>query len=380
MNTPVRTGMLATLMLASGALAACGPTLVNFDPSNAVSLDVRPTTGQKVFCPGVAFQVEILAKLQSGSTCSSSDRSIGCQGQKDAVISPKMIRLEGDQGKRLGELEKFVWEPPADIFVTADTGVTLRAWLEKTVEGQYQKSVIGESELVPVYACHMGDVFSSGTVGGTGPEVRVAITSLKTPFYPDAALVRVDGVGSRSYYISPSAEEAIHIVSHGGNGASGQQGQTGKRGEDGRAAPSGAAVCTRGENGRDGQDGGNGAPGGDGGPGGVIRITVDKAAADALKGRILAESVGGGAGPGGRGGDGGPGGRGGDGITAPNCGSSDTKGQDGRAGRAGQPGPDGRPGPAGPAPVITTGTRQSLFADEMSIIERIESAKRKTAK
>ncbi len=380
MNSTVRTGMLGTLMLATGALAACGPTLVNFDPSNAVSLEVRPASGQKVFCPGASFQVEVLAKLQNGTMCSSTDRSIGCQGQKDAVINPTMIRLEGDAGSRKGELEKFLWSSPDDILATADTGLTLRAWLEKTVEGQYQKSVVAESELVPVYACRMDDAFGAGSAGASGPEVRIAITTLKTPYYPDAALVRVDAAGSRSYYISPSAGEAVRITSHGGNGFAGDQGKAGAKGEDGRAAPSGAAACTRGENGRDGQDGGPGGPGGDGGPGGVIRITVDKAAADALKGRILAESVGGAAGPGGRGGDGGPGGRGGDGITAQNCGSSDTKGQDGRAGRAGQSGPEGRPGAAGPAPVITTGTRQSLFADEMSIIQRIESAKRKTAK
>ncbi len=379
MNSTVRTGMLTTLMLASGALAACGPTLVNFDPSNAVSIDVRPVTGQKVFCPGAAFQVEILAKLANGSLCSSTDRSIGCQGEKDAVISPKMIRLEGDQGGRKGDLEKFVWAPPDDIFATADTGVTLRAWLEKTVEGQYQKSVVGESELVPVYTCRMGDSFGPGSPGAPGPEVRVAITSLKTPFYPDAALIRVDAAGSRSYYISPSEDQAVSITSHGGNGASGNQGQSGKQGEDGRAAPSGAAVCTRGENGRDGQDGGPGGPGGDGGAGGPVRITVDKAAADKLKGRILAESIGGGAGPGGQGGAGGPGGHGGDGVTGQGCSSSsDVKGQDGRAGRAGQSGAEGRAGNAGPAPVFATGTRQSLFADEMDIIQRIESAKRKT--
>lgn len=376
-STSLRTGLLAALSVLGVGLGGCGPTLVNFDPNNAVSLDVRPVPGQKVFCPGATFQVEVIAKLQSGSMCSSTDRSVGCQGQKDAVINPTMIRLEASGGKRTGDLEKFMWTPPADIFETADTGLTIRAWLEKQVEGQYQKSPVGESELVPVYQCRSGDTFSAGSAGAAGPDVQIAVAPLKTPYYADAALVRVDVQGSRSYYISPSPEQPVYITTYGGDGPQGAQGKAGEKGEDGRAAPSGSAPCTRGEPGRDGQDGGAGGPGGDGGPGGAVRITLDKAAGNALLSRVVAKSLPGGPGAGGRGGDGGPGGSGGSGITGPSC--SDVKGQDGRAGRAGQSGQAGRAGQAGPAPVVSMSPRQTLFVDEMPTIQRIESAKRKTA-
>ena len=372
----LRRATLAALSVLGVGLGGCGPTLVNFDPNNAVSIDVRPVEGQKVFCPGATFQVEVLAKLQSGSQCSSTDRNVGCQGQKDAVINPTMIRLEGSTGKRTGDLEKFMWSPPADIFETADTGLVLRAWLEKQVEGQYQKSPVGESELVPVYQCRMGDSFSASS-GAPGPDISIAVTSLKTPYYADAALIRVDAQGSRLYYISPSPEQPVHITTYGGDGPAGAQGKAGEKGEDGRAAPSGSPACTRGEAGRDGQDGGPGGPGGDGGPGGNILIQVDKSAGSSLLSRIVAESRGGGPGAAGRGGDGGPGGRGGDGVTGPNC--SDVKGQDGRAGRAGQSGQAGRPGQSGPAPTVKMAARQSLFVDEMTTIQRIESAKRKVA-
>ncbi|MFO0592624.1 MAG: collagen-like protein [Polyangiaceae bacterium] len=373
--------MLATLMLGSGALAACGPTLVNFDPSNAKSIDVRPVGGQKVFCPGASFQVEVLVSLQNGTMCSSTDREVGCQGQKDAVVNPKMIRLEGEPGSRSNDLEKFIWASPGDILATADTGVTLRAWLEKQVEGQYQKSVVGESNLTPVYACRMGDTFGGGSAGAPGPDVKIAITTLKTPYYENAALVRVESGGERAYYISPTADQAVHIVSRGGDGYVGETGKTGAEGEDGRDASSGSPVCTRGEAGRDGQDGGPGGPGGDGGRGGAIRIYLDKTASDVLKGRVLAESVGGSAGPGGAGGPGGNGGNGGRGVSGQGCqSSSDVNGPDGRPGRQGQPGPAGRPGQAGPDPVFATATREALFGDEMDIIKRIESAKRKMAK
>lgn len=374
-RTAPRAAALGALAIAGVALGGCGPTIVNFDPNNAKSIDVRPAQGQKVFCPGLAFQVEVLATLENGSTCSSTDRTLGCQGQKDAVINPKMVRLEASGGKRIGDLEKFTWAPPEDIFETADTGLTIRGWLEKQVEGQYQKSPTGESELVPVYQCRMSESFSASGYGAPGPDVAIAITPLKTPYYQDAALIRVDALGKTAYYISPTPEQPVHITTYGGDGAPGPQGKAGERGQDGRAAPSGSAPCTRGEGGRDGQDGGPGGMGGDGGPGGAIKITLDKLGGNSLLSRVVAESVAGGPGAAGRGGDGGKGGRGGDGITGPSC--SDVRGQDGRDGRQGQSGQAGRPGPAGPAPVVVTASRHTLFVDELPTIDRIEHAKRK---
>lgn len=377
----LRTCLLASVMLMSGALAACGPALVNFDPSNATSIQVRPASGKKVFCPGERFQVELVAKLANGSSCSSTDRSRGCQGEQDAVISPSMVHIAASAGSPFGDREKFLWAPPEDVLETADTGLVLRGWLEKNIQGQVQKSIIGEAALKPVYQCHMEGAFGLPPVGGgggepgaPGPEVHVAITTLSTPYYPDAALLRVEVGGSRTYYISPTPTQAIRIGSRGQDGGSGQMGAPGVKGEDGKNAPAAAAACTPGAAGQDGSDGGLGGPGGDGGPGGAIFVTLDKAAEDQLLGRLLIANPGGSPGPGGPGGAGGPPGTGGYGApTGPSC--NDTKGADGRAGRAGPPGPNGRPGPNGPPPQIATASRKALFAEELEIITRIESAK-----
>ena len=47
------------LPLFAALLIACGPTVINFDPSNAKEIVVRPAAGQNVFCPGTTFQVEV---------------------------------------------------------------------------------------------------------------------------------------------------------------------------------------------------------------------------------------------------------------------------------------------------------------------------------
>jgi hypothetical protein len=384
MSNMVRTGILATLILGSGALAACGPTLVNFDPSNATAIQVRPASGNRVFCPGEIFQVEVVAKLANGTSCSSTDRARGCQGEEDAVISPSMVRIEASAGGRTGKPDQFMWLPPENVLETADTGLVLRGWLEKKVEGQSQKSMVGQADLKPVYQCRLEGAFALPPAGGdgqpgvAGPDLNVAVTTLSTPYYPDAALIRVDSAGSRLYYISPSPEQAIRISSRGQDGGVGQTGASGVKGEDGKSAPSSAPACTQGESGRDGSDGGLGGPGGDGGPGGAIHVTLDKKDADKLRGRVLVESYGGAPGPGGAGGAGGPGGSGGyGGPTGQSC--SDTKGADGRPGRTGPVGPAGRPGPNGAAPSMRTAARDALFAEELEILTRIESAKAKPA-
>lgn len=383
MTFPPRTFVLSALLPAALALAGCGPKQMDLDPRSAVDIQVRPASGQRLFCPGDRFQIELVAKLKDGTSCSSTDRSRGCLGEKDAVIKGSDVRLDGSAGA-LVDAEKFVWLPPAEPLETADTGLTLKGWLERTVEGQQQKSMIGEAELRPVYQCHMEAAFGSppanapGAAGADGPQVTIAVTSLSTPYYPAAALVRVESGGNRYYYISPSSDQAIRVTARGQDGAAGVPGAPGPKGEDGKAVPKDAPACAKGGTGKDGGDGGDGRIGGAGGMGGVIKIVLDAAAADKLTGRVLTSSPGGSGGFGGAPGPAGPGGAGGaGGPTTPDCpDNTGVPGKPGRAGRAGAPGPGGA---AGPAPVITTAARDTLFAAEMPVITRIEAAKAKPA-
>lgn len=376
MNSTLRTGWLAAVALLGAGASACGPTVVNFDPSNAAKIVVRPATGRSEFCPGRRFKVELLAELKNGSTCSSVDRARGCLGQEDAVLNNKMVRIEGGPGRFVGDREDFVWEPPADLFATADTGIRLKGWLQGAVAGRLQESVVGETLLTPVYACRSigeygGGSAGAGAHGGPGPNLDVSIAPFKTPFYPDAALVRVDSPYGTDHFISAGPADRIRVVSWGVSGGAGQHGVAGKAGEAGR---SGSGQCANGENGRDGTDGGPGGPGGDGGPGGQIRVHVDKSHAADLQDRLVLESLGGAGGPGGAGGEGGPGGSGGSaGPSGQGC--SGQQGQKGRDGRRGSDGQAGRPGPSGPPPTFTMATRATLFAAEMPTIQRIEAAK-----
>jgi hypothetical protein len=356
---------------------------VQLDPRSVVNVTVGPTSGQPLFCPGDAFQVELVARLKDGTSCSSTDPSRGCMGQSSAVIDPADIRIEGNGGALQGPREKFVWMPESDPLKTADTGLTLRGWLEKVVDGRLQKSMVGERELKPVYQCHMEGVFqgppppaAGGQDGQPGPELRIAVTTLSTPYYPAAALIRVETGTTRVYYISPSADQPVRLVSKGSNGTPGANGANGAGGTNGEDAPANAAACTKGGDATDGGPGGPGANGGSGGPGGLIRISFDANAADKLRGRILAASVGGDPGHGGMGGVGGIGGWGGSGgPTGPDC--AETQGKSGKNGDQGTAGAPGRPGPNGPDPVIEAAPRESLFGTELAAISRIEAAKAK---
>lgn len=365
---------------ACGALAAaCGPTELELNPLSVVDLQVRPASGQRLFCPGDRFQVEVVAKLKDGTTCSSTDPSRGCMGQKDAVIKPADVRIAGSAGVRGEPAEQFVWIPPVNPLDTADTGLALQGWLEKTIAGQHLKSMVGETELRPVYQCQSQGVYAAGPPGAQGPDVDVAVTTLSTPYYPAAALVRVDALGGRFYFISPSVDQAVTIVSQGQPGMPGVAGEDGRNGEDGKSAAADAPACTKGGNGGRGGDGGPGGDGGDGGNGGRVRIFLDEAAVDRLQGRVLVQSLGGAAGPAGPGGQGGRGGDGGSGgPTSPDC--DDTRGKDGKPGRDGAPGRAGRPGLPGPPPEVGTVPRATLFAAEMPVITRIEAAKAKPAR
>lgn len=370
--------LFPALLLGALLTFGCGPAEVELNPLSVVDLQVRPASGQRLFCPGDRFQVEVVAKLKDGTTCSSTDPSRGCQGQKDAVIKASDVRISGSAGQRVDPMEQFVWLPPPNPLDTADTGLSLKGWLEKTIAGQPFKSMVGETELRPVYQCQQSGVYTQGDYGAAGPDIDIAVTTLSTPYYPAAALIRVDAFSTngRAYFISPSVDQVVTIVSRGQPGAPGMPGQPGEDGENGKDVASDAAPCTRGGDGQDGADGGPGGPGGDGGSGGRIRIVLDEVAADKLRGRVATQSLGGAPGPAGPGGRGGQGGHGGRGAT-PSADCKETDGAKGRAGRNGHSGAMGRPGMPGPPPEVLVSPRATLFAAELPMIQRIEAAKAK---
>jgi len=370
----LRTIATASLALAFPALVGCGPSHVIIDPKTVKSVEVRPSSGQLLFCPGDTFSVEVIAKLDDGSTCSNINGNTGCLKQEDLVIAPELIHIDGRPAQPRGG---FAFQPDPDPLNTADIGLTLRAWLQSE---QGVKSAEGQAKLKPVYECMQAKVFSGpagarpGDPGSPGPDLTIAITSLSTPYYPDAALIRVDWGANRNYFISPSSDKPVKLLSKGGMGA---KGQAGTPGADGVAGKDAAEECGVGENGTDGALGANGGKGGDGGIGGAIKVLLDEAKADRLKGRLLLASEGG---DGGLPGDGGPGGRGGDGGKGgalkagdPSCKPAD--GKRGKNGSSGQRGTSGARGPAGPAPVYENGKRDALFGNELGLIQRIEAAK-----
>ena len=373
----------ALLLTSALALTGCGPTLAQIDPKEVVNVTVRPASGQLLYCPGDSFQVEVVAKLKDGTSCSNIDEKKGCKKETDMVIAPELVKITGSNGRQTGDAEKFIWSPDADFLKTADTGITLKAWLESSATGAPVKSMDAEVSLKPVYDClKMETTFNGATGsrpgdnGSTGPTVQIAVTKLSTPFYPDAALIRIDVGANRVYMLSPSSDKPVRILAAGGPGAQGPKGQNGKDGIAGKDATEECAI---------GGDGGNGSPGlgggkgGNGGPGGIIKVLLDETHADKLKGRLLLATPGGAPGPAGLGGIGGFGGHPGSGgplkAGDPNC-----KPASGKMGKAAENGPQGTPGlagPTGPEPTFETSQRNKLFANELAIIERIEGAKAK---
>jgi hypothetical protein len=371
---------IAAIAALSAGLVGCGPKHLKINPSDVVSVSVRPASGQKLFCPGDPFQIELAAKMKDGSTCSNVNGDRGCLGQEDVVIDPDTVKLEATSGMQLRG--KFIWMPDPNPLTTAASGLTLKGFIQtKAEDGKVATSMTGESHLTPVYQCMRESVFTAGSRpsdgqhGAPGPNLQVAITTISTPYYPNAALIRVDDGTNRVYLMSSSFDEPVRIISKGQNGGYGAPGPAGARGQDGSNDTSGTP-CAKGQDGQDGADGGPGGPGGDGGPGGSITVLLDDKAADKLRGRVLAVSEGGAGGPGGPGGPGGQGGRGGSGgPTSSSC--SDTRGKDGRDGRSGHEGQSGRTGPSGPGAVFQTAPRSSLFAGELAAIQKIEASPRK---
>lgn len=370
--------LLAILAIAAAQpiLTGCGPNQAQIDPRNVADLKIRPSSGQMLFCPGDHFAVEFVAKLKDGSTCSNLNAETGCMNQKNTVIDPTVLRLSGSNGRVQGQ----GWVTDADPLKTADSGVRLRGWLEQVVGGQNHKSAESEIDLKPVYDCRSSKSFSSGngredgSNGAAGPMITIAITTLSTPFYADAALVRIESGTLREYYISPSADKPIRITAAGQAGARGLRGAPGADGKPGAAA---SGDCQVGTDGTDGTAGGPGGKGGDGGVGATIKVILDDANPDKLKGRLLIANPGGAAGEGGFGGPGGQGGPGGAAGTKPQNAPPDCNPQAGKSGKVGAngaTGPRGNPGPAGPAPTFENGKRATVWANELQAIQRVEGA------
>ncbi len=365
------TWKVATLALAF--TAGCGPALIEIDPKNVVDVAVRPASGQLLYCPGDPFLVEVVARLSDGTSCSTRDPSRGCLGQRDVLLEPDQVRARAIGASPQGGDDRFVFVPDGDPLATADTGVSLKAWIER----RGVKSPEGDSKLKPVYDCRMESLFreahpAQGPAAAPGPEMTVAITSLSTPFYPDAALVRVDVSGQRLYFVSPSQDRPVRLTTKGQTGSTGTLGAAGAAGAAGEDRSKTAGVCELGGAGLKGADGTAGGPGGDGGAGGVVHVQLDERAADKLKKRVVIANLGGDSGAGGAGGPGGPGGPGGaGGPIGPDC--TSTVGAAGEAGSAGAAGSPGKAGAAGPAPDEAAKPRETLFENELEAIERIEA-------
>jgi hypothetical protein len=376
LRTPI---VFAAALSFSCLLTACGPTRVAISPRDVTEVVVRPSKGGLEFCPGEAFQVEVVAHLKNGTYCSSTDRTRGCLKEQDAVIDPAQVQIDGSTGGLEGNPKKFLWNTTSDPLVTAATGVAFKAWIQQQTPAGVERSMLAQTRLTPVYGCRLQGLFgggyggSQGENGGPGPDLDIAVTTLATPFYPSAALIRVISGTERAYYLSPSPDAPVRITSAAQSGGQGAQGVSGR---DGAAGQDASAACAHGGDGERGRHGDPGGPGGNGGPGGRIRVTLDSAAAGQLRGRILAASQGGDAGAGGHGGTGGRGGRGGNGgPSSPDCASGGTGGNGGVNGSDGPGGQAGYPGPNGPMPSFGTASREALFGTEMGLIKQIEATR-----
>jgi len=356
-------------------LSACGPSKLALNPQQVVNVSVQPASGQALFCPGDAFQIELVAKLSDGTLCSNLDGDKGCMSEKNSIIDPALVRIDAGPGA-FTDMSKFVFTPPVNPLETAEAGIMLRGWVE---QGGI-KSMVGERRVSPVYDCQRDYVATlpqpgkNGENGQPGPELTVSVTSLSTPWFPNAALVRIENGTEKIYFISPSADRRIRVVSKGQDGAQGAAGAPGAVGTPGQST---GAACSTGTDGGPGLAGGPGGNGGNGGPGGRIRLVVDDAKAEMLKSRVLLESVGGAAGAAGASGPGGAGGKGGAaGADEGKCGGvAPAAGKDGALGQPGPSGKAGQAGPNGPATEQSAGARSTLFAAELPTISKVEAAK-----
>jgi hypothetical protein len=300
-------------------------------------------------------------------------------GESHAVIQRRQVGIDASPGDWI-DSDDYVFKPPENPLTSARTGVELKAWIESP-DGA-RSNARGERLLAPVYDCQgqkervfvVAQTGTNGENGAAGPDLRVSVTSLSTPWFPNGALIRVAVGNQPVYFISPSADKPIRIVSRGQDGAIGPAGAPG---QEGAAGAAGAAECAPGGEGQPGTDGGPGGKGGDGGAGGKIKLELDDAKAEALRSRVVLESIGGAAGAAGPGGAGGAGGKGGAGGAAGNaCMGTDLTGKQGAPGKPGASGAAGQAGAAGPAPESGLLARAVMFAGELGLIQEIEAAPR----
>jgi hypothetical protein len=348
------------------ALVGCGPTAVKLEPSAVRSVEVRPANGQRTFCPGEPFEVEVRAELATGETCSS--RTPGrCNGKDDALLDRRQLGVTVG----IGEYDpvSMIAVAPADALATAD-GMPLHGWI---VGAESQKSTI---TLEPVYGCLADSAYRAPT-GARGPQLEVAAAFVATPYYPEVLLVRIRAERGLPRYVMAQPGDRVRIVAAGGPGATGEAGAPGTAGVRGQDA---TTPCTPGGAGGPGTSGGPGGPGGDGGPGGAITLVVDARAAERIVSMIELYNPGGAPGAGGYGGTGGAGGEGGRGgpSDTQQCSSGGPQGPHGTAGSAGPSGPMGRGGPPGPTPIVQRAQRDAMFAAELPRLRTLEAgAKRR---
>ncbi len=364
-------------LLALAPLGAACTKHVTIDPRNVKELAVRPYQGEAEFCPGHAFQIELVAKMSDGTTCSNLDKRSGCLGHSKAIIDPNDVRLTATNATAL-ERPEYGWLPDPNPLATAATGMQLGGWIETKIDDKPMKTDFARAALKPVYSCMRETNIEPdleigyGQDGARGPDLEVYATALATPYYPDAVLVRIEAPAMNlvRYVISPSSNSPVAIASKGQGGG---RGHPGARGADGAPGVSSSSVCGTGGPGGAGGNGGPGGQGGNGGPGGFVRLHLDGAMAPMLRERVLVASLGGAAGPGGQGGAGGNGGPGGaGGPSGDSC--TGSRGPQGSSGIAGPYGRDGYPGPNGPPPKFFLAPRDAMFASEAARMAEIEAA------
>ncbi len=337
---------------------ACGPKTIKVEPNEVRQVLVRPVSGQPIFCPGLPFAVELVAQMVNGDNCSTSKPG-RCSGSSTALLDRRQVVVTATDG--IFDPQTMTVTPAPDPLTTA-SGLPIKGW----VVGAEAK--LASTTLKPVYGCLATSDYE-GAPSGAGPNLEVAATIIKTPYYPKISLIRIRAGGTVRYVMAPIGQR-VQIFARGGPGFPGAYGVAGTAGAKG---VDGGSSCASGGAGGAGTAGGPGGPGGDGGPGGIILASLDEAFYDELAAQLDLDTPGGDPGPGGPGGSGGAGGEGGRG------GSSDTKqcpgggsaGSHGPQGPAGANGMPGRPGSPGAPPRRLAGKRELLFSAEIARIERL---------
>jgi len=231
----------ALVTLSSFALGACGTNQIHVDPKSVTDLrlELPKAAGEPSFCPGEPIKLEVVATLNDGTKCSNVDPATGCMGKGNALLDPVQIRVDGNAGAFLRKEDVLVWIPARDALATAEKGLSLRAWLEEVQNGQAIQSKAAEAQLRPEYHCMEENIFSIdkplplGQEGRHGPDLKVSATTFSTPYYPEAALIRVEYAGSHTHIIAPLGKKPIKIISKGQSGATGVPGRNGVNGTDG---------------------------------------------------------------------------------------------------------------------------------------------------